>query len=182
METDLNQVHTIHCSWLSCIHFNHWKIRTRYNRLFTAQQETIPHVKGTSAMRQWAGDFQKLVSKNFHYNLLLDHIWWYYVCVFVVFFCFFFFQAEDGIRDRFTWLEFRRVLFRSEKSRVIIKNGSTRYNLKKYQHHKEAMWVDKQPTPSPPGARVATKTSFPRRLFSRKLLVRPSSHDPERKQ
>ena len=25
----------------------------------------------------------------------------------------FFFQAEDGIRDRFTWLEFRRVLFRS---------------------------------------------------------------------
>ena len=29
--------------------------------------------------------------------------------------CFFFFQAEDGIRDRFTWLEFRRVLFRSVK-------------------------------------------------------------------
>ena len=26
---------------------------------------------------------------------------------------YFFFQAEDGIRDRFTWLEFRRVLFRS---------------------------------------------------------------------
>ena len=25
----------------------------------------------------------------------------------------FFFQAEDGIRNRFTWLEFRRVLFRS---------------------------------------------------------------------
>ena len=27
----------------------------------------------------------------------------------------FFFQAEDGIRDRFTWLEFRRVLFRSPR-------------------------------------------------------------------
>ena len=35
-------------------------------------------------------------------------------CVFVSrVFLFFFFQAEDGIRDRFTWLEFRRVLFRS---------------------------------------------------------------------
>ena len=28
--------------------------------------------------------------------------------------CFFFFQAEDGIRDVRTWLEFRRVLFRSD--------------------------------------------------------------------
>ena len=27
---------------------------------------------------------------------------------------FFFFQAEDGIRDRDGWLEFRRVLFRSQ--------------------------------------------------------------------
>ena len=26
---------------------------------------------------------------------------------------FFFFQADDGIRDRCLWLEFRRVLFRS---------------------------------------------------------------------
>ena len=33
--------------------------------------------------------------------------------VFDFVFVFFFFQAEDGIRDRFTWLEFRRVLFRS---------------------------------------------------------------------
>ena len=31
----------------------------------------------------------------------------------IKFACIFFFQAEDGIRDRFTWLEFRRVLFRS---------------------------------------------------------------------
>ena len=30
-----------------------------------------------------------------------------------MFFFFFFFQAEDGIRDRDGWLEFRRVLFRS---------------------------------------------------------------------
>ena len=29
------------------------------------------------------------------------------------FYLFFFFQAEDGIRDKETWLEFRRVLFRS---------------------------------------------------------------------
>ena len=29
---------------------------------------------------------------------------------------FFFFQAEDGIRDVRTWLEFRRVLFRSKES------------------------------------------------------------------
>ena len=35
------------------------------------------------------------------------------VCFFFVFFFFFFFQAEDGIRDVRTWLEFRRVLFRS---------------------------------------------------------------------
>ena len=34
----------------------------------------------------------------------------FFVCLFV--FCFFF-QAEDGIRDRDGWLEFRRVLFRS---------------------------------------------------------------------
>ena len=29
-------------------------------------------------------------------------------------FFFFFFQAEDGIRDTELWLEFRRVLFRSD--------------------------------------------------------------------
>ena len=32
---------------------------------------------------------------------------------FLLIVCFFFFQAEDGIRDRDGWLEFRRVLFRS---------------------------------------------------------------------
>ena len=39
-------------------------------------------------------------------------IWmiWYMLCDL---FFFFFFQAEDGIRDVRTWLEFRRVLFRS---------------------------------------------------------------------
>ena len=37
---------------------------------------------------------------------------------FVVFF-FFFFQAEDGIRYKATWLEFRRVLFRSTLPYVI---------------------------------------------------------------
>ena len=43
---------------------------------------------------------------------------------FFVFFCFFFcffvffFQAEDGIRDSDMWLEFRRVLFRSD-ARVL---------------------------------------------------------------
>ena len=31
---------------------------------------------------------------------------------------FFFFQAEDGIRDKGMWLEFRRVLFRSQPKSV----------------------------------------------------------------
>ena len=35
-----------------------------------------------------------------------------FVCLFLFFFVFFF-QAEDGIRDCWLWLEFRRVLFRS---------------------------------------------------------------------
>ena len=33
---------------------------------------------------------------------------------------FFFFQAEDGIRDISVWLEFRRVLFRSQISRDLL--------------------------------------------------------------
>ena len=37
-------------------------------------------------------------------------VYWVWMTVFGVFF---FFQAEDGIRDRDGWLEFRRVLFRS---------------------------------------------------------------------
>ena len=35
----------------------------------------------------------------------------------------FFFQAEDGIRDRFTWLEFRRVLFRSQNKCHVFFNA-----------------------------------------------------------
>src|ERR1043165_10045746 len=35
---------------------------------------------------------------------------------------FFFFQAEDGIREKATWLEFRRVLFRS---RTLASPSST---------------------------------------------------------
>ena len=42
-------------------------------------------------------------------NVLFLFFFFFVIC----FFFFFFFQAEDGIRDRFTWLEFRRVLFRS---------------------------------------------------------------------
>ena len=38
---------------------------------------------------------------------------------------FFFFQAEDGIRDRFTWLEFRRVLFRSNSSHTLSSTPQT---------------------------------------------------------
>ena len=33
---------------------------------------------------------------------------------------FFFFQAEDGIRDRDGWLEFRRVLFRSDENVLYL--------------------------------------------------------------
>ena len=46
-------------------------------------------------------------------------MWWidsfilFYIIFIYIFFFFFFFQAEDGIRDVRTWLEFRRVLFRS---------------------------------------------------------------------
>ena len=39
---------------------------------------------------------------------------------FCVFSFFFFFQAEDGIRDVRTWLEFRRVLFRSLRRKVRL--------------------------------------------------------------
>ena len=41
---------------------------------------------------------------------LLCYDYWLGILYFL---CFFFFQAEDGIRDVRTWLEFRRVLFRS---------------------------------------------------------------------
>ena len=37
------------------------------------------------------------------------------MCCWSIYF-FFFFQAEDGIRDRDGWLEFRRVLFRSNQA------------------------------------------------------------------
>ena len=54
-----------------------------------------------------------------------------------------------------------KINVQKEKNRAIIKNVSMGYNIKKHQNHKEAMWVDEQPTPSPPGARVVMKTSFP---------------------
>ena len=41
-------------------------------------------------------------------------------CFLLLFLLSFFFQAEDGIRDRFTWLEFRRVLFRSHYDQYIL--------------------------------------------------------------
>ena len=37
---------------------------------------------------------------------------------------YFFFQAEDGIRDKGMWLEFRRVLFRSKAGKYKLYGGS----------------------------------------------------------
>ena len=65
----------------------------------------------------------------------MEICWPHNYCVFV-----FFFQAEDGIRDVRTWLEFRRVLFRSvaEIKRVVIKhpsgNNVTDSTLKSWCH------------------------------------------------
>ena len=52
--------------------------------------------------------------------------------LFLFFFLFFsfFFQAEDGIRDRFTWLEFRRVLFRSSSSQTGVRSTCRLCNSK----------------------------------------------------
>ena len=39
----------------------------------------------------------------------------------------FFFQAEDGIRDRDGWLEFRRVLFRSNRWNMLLQTVANQF-------------------------------------------------------
>ena len=54
----------------------------------------------------------------------------YFIIIIIIYyllFFFFFFQAEDGIRDVRTWLEFRRVLFRSIQTILHISQSSEFY-------------------------------------------------------
>ena len=58
----------------------------------------------------------------FSFFLFFSFFFLFFFCLFFFFcvFFFFFFQAEDGIRDVRTWLEFRRVLFRSVLSELML--------------------------------------------------------------
>ena len=63
---------------------------------------------------------------NWYKSFFIFFIFFFF---FFLYLFFFFFQAEDGIRDRDGWLEFRRVLFRSSISigslvAFLIKTGS----------------------------------------------------------
>ena len=56
---------------------------------------------------------------------------WYMILVNLGLFVIFFFQAEDGVRDKATWLEFRRVLFRSLRKNLDETEAMDIVNQKK---------------------------------------------------
>ena len=62
--------------------------------------------------------FSLLISPRLSISVV-ECIFYFFFFIFYFLF-FFFFQAEDGIRDKATWLEFRRVLFRSAISRKLL--------------------------------------------------------------